>query len=240
MTLKNHPFAVKAHFNSSTVLTYCAKKEDLEKLLPKRLTLDTFQDQWGFVAAAMVQTAGLRPAGTPKFLGRNFFLIGFRVFVRYTTKSGKNLRGLYILKSETDKKLMTLFGNLFTHYNYSTTDINIDKMDDTISINSEQSGINTTYRNHPSPALPSKSPFNDWKEARRFSGPLPFTFTYEEEKDEMLIIQGKRTNWNPKPIEVLNHNYSFINSLELDLKLANAFEVKNIPYTWEKGVVEKW
>jgi hypothetical protein len=56
-------------------------------------------------------------------MGNDFFLIGYRVFVRYTNTAGKNLRGLYILKSETDKKKMELMGNIFTHYNYSTTDI---------------------------------------------------------------------------------------------------------------------
>jgi hypothetical protein len=48
--------------------------------------------------------------GIPKMLGNNFFLIGYRVFVRYTNAAGKRLRGLYILKSETDKKKMEFFG----------------------------------------------------------------------------------------------------------------------------------
>lgn len=63
------------------------------------------------------------PKGFPKFMGNDFFLIGYRVFVRYTNQAGKNLRGLYILKSETDKRKMQLLGNIFTHYNYTTTDI---------------------------------------------------------------------------------------------------------------------
>ena len=59
----------------------------------------------------MVQTKELRPKGFPKFMGNDFFLIGYRVFVRYTNNAGKNLRGLYILKSETDKTKMEFFVN---------------------------------------------------------------------------------------------------------------------------------
>src|SRR3954464_5273530 len=98
--LKNHPFAVEAHFESSVVLTFAVPKEQLRKLIPGCLELDTFDDKWGFVAVAMVQTTGLRPKGFPKFMGNDFFLIGYRIFVRFTNNKGKRLRGLYILKSE--------------------------------------------------------------------------------------------------------------------------------------------
>ena len=117
--LKNHPFAVEAHFESSLVLTFAVPKEQLESLIPECLTLDVFQDTYAFVAMAMVQTKDLRPKGFPKFMGNNFFLIGYRVFVRYTNNRGKKLRGLYILKSETNKKKMAFMGNIFTHYNLS-------------------------------------------------------------------------------------------------------------------------
>ena len=52
-------------------------------------------------------------------------------------------------------------------------------------------------------ALPTASPFADWKEARRFAGPLPFTFTYNKKTKEVLIIEGVRENWTPRPVEVL-------------------------------------
>src|SRR6185295_13091054 len=102
--LKNHPFAVEAFFDSSLVLTFAVPKEGLEYLIPECLELDTFNNQFGFIAIAMVQTKKLRPRGFPKFLGNDFFLIGYRIFVRYSNSTGKKLRGLYIIKSETNKK----------------------------------------------------------------------------------------------------------------------------------------
>jgi hypothetical protein len=91
--LKNHPFAVEAFFESSLVLTFAVPKDQLQNLIPECLQLDTFQEEWAFVAVAMVQTKALRPKGFPKIMGNNFFLIGYRVFVRYTNSSGKKLRG---------------------------------------------------------------------------------------------------------------------------------------------------
>ena len=53
----------------------------------------------------------------------DFVLIIDRVFVIYTNSAGKSLRCLYILKSETYRNKMKFIGNIFTNYNYSTTDI---------------------------------------------------------------------------------------------------------------------
>lgn len=47
--LKNHPFAVETHFESSTVLTFAIPKEELEEFIPECLELDTFQDKWAFM-----------------------------------------------------------------------------------------------------------------------------------------------------------------------------------------------
>ncbi len=240
--LKNHPFAVETFFESSIVLTYAVAKEELEGLIPECLTLDTFDDQWAFVALAMVNTKGLRPKGFPKFLGNDFFLIGYRVFVRYTNHKGKRLRGLYILKSETNKAKMSFFGNIFTHYNYTTTDIFYQNEGESLNIRSQNSGLDVTVSaNDSNIALPKTSPFDTWKEARRFAGPLPFTFTYNEGKKEVLIIEGVRQNWKPRPLYVQKAEVGFIRDYNFkNINLANAFIVSNIPYYWKKGKVEQW
>lgn len=240
--LKNHPFAVEAFFDSSTVLTFAIPKEQLQNLIPECLQLDTFQDKWAFVAVAMVQTKELRPKGFPKFMGNDFFLIGYRVFVRYTSNKGKNLRGLYILKSETDKKKMEFMGNIFTHYNYTTTDINQSETDGTNELSSLKSNFKLTLDpTEKEISLPENSPFADWKEARRYAGPLPFTFTYNQETKEVLIIEGVRQNWTPNPVKVIDYKFEFLDTLKLQNPiLANAFVIRNIPYQWKKGKIELW
>lgn len=240
--LKNHPFAVEAFFESSIVLTFSVPKEQLETMIPECLTLDTFQDKWAFVAIAMVQTSGLRPKGFPKFMGNDFFLIGYRIFVRFTNKNGKRLRGLYIIKSETDRKKMEFLGNIFTNYNYTTTDISNVKIENIQTIKSTQSNFEIRIdQSAQNIEIPENSPFTDWKEARRFAGPLPFTFTYDNENKEVLIIEGVRQNWQPEAIKIENYHFDFLEKLKLqNYVLANAFEIKNVQYYWKKGKIEKW
>lgn len=241
--LKNHPFAVEAFFERSMVFTFAVPKNEIQHLIPPCLELDTFNDEWAFIAVAMVQTKDLRPKGFPALLGNDFFLIGYRVFVKYINPAGKRRRGLYILKSETNKRKMQVFGNMFTHYRYKTTDIHQQKEKDTLEIRSTRSGFSVLIDQSANDAisLPPESPFGDWKEARKFAGPLPFTFTYQPETKTVLIIEGVRENWMPRPLHVLNYQFSFLDKMNLkDIRLANAFIIENIPYYWKKGKLEKW
>lgn len=240
--LKNHPFAIEAFFERSIVLTFAFPKEDLQPLIPECLELDTFDDRYAFVAVALVSTKNLRPKGFPKFMGNDFFLIGRRIFVNYHTNAGKRYRGLYIIKSETNKGLMKNLGNFFTRYNYTKTDIEITKNTSETVISSQQSDFRINIDDKAeNVALPGTSVFENWKQARRFAGPLPFTFTYNKPKKEVLIIQGMRQNWKPKPLKINSLYLSFLKKEGFKNGVfTSAFEVSQIPYYWKKGKKEKW
>jgi len=241
--LKNHPFAVEAFFESSLVLTFAIPKQQIHPLVPECLQLDTFNDKWAFIAVAMVQTRSLRPKGFPAFLGNDFFLIGYRVFVRFTNSAGKNRRGLYILRSETDKRKMKILGGIFTHYNYRTTDIRQICQNGTMEVSSNKSDfrIRVGGIGQEDISLPAGSPFADWKEARRYAGPLPFTFTYNTRNRKVLVIEGVRENWQPAPVAVFEQKISYLDVLKLnDARLASAFIIRGIPYYWKKGKIEQW
>lgn len=240
--LKNHPFAVEAFFESSLVLAFAVPKNELENLIPACLRLDLFEEKYGFIAVAIVQTENLRPKILPRFLGNDFLLMGHRIFVRYENKDGRSMRGLYILRSETDKRKMEILGNFFTHYKYKKVDLRKTETDGKIRIESAESDfkIIADYSDEEI-NLPTDSPFKTWQQARKFAGPLPFTFTYQEDAGEVLIVEGVRQNWKPKPVEILEYEIPFLRELNLtDAKLANAFIIKNIPYYWKKGRTEKW
>lgn len=242
MKLRHHPFAVEAFFETSLVLTYALPKAALQPLIPPCLQLDVFEDDWAFIAVAVVQTRDLRPKGWPSSLGHNFILTGYRIFVRYTDVRGRRLRGLYILRSETNKRTMSWLGNLFTHYNYATTDISLQQDDTRITVHAAKSDLHIEVaKGSTEIALPPDSPFPDWQVARRYAGPLPFTFHYEAATSEVLIIEGIRNNWTPQPVAVLAARVGFLQQpVFREAILANAFLTAQIPYTWAKGRTELW
>ena len=240
--LKTHPFAVEAYFDSSTVLTFAFPKDQLIDFIPECLELDVFDDQWAFVAVAIVKTRQMRPKGFPKLMGRKFFLMGYRIFTRYKTSSGRNLRGLYIIKSDTNSRFMEMMGNLMTEYKYEFMHTNISNIEGAVRVEVLKTGFEVSIdKKNEDIALPTGSPFADWKAARRFAGPMPYTFSYKKESQEVLMIEGVRSHWKPRPIAVKSYNIPLLKTLSSEKPLlASAFIVENVPYYWKKGKVDLW
>lgn len=244
--LKRHPLPVKAFFRHSLVLTYALPRNVLEPLLPPGLTLDGFED-WGFLAIALVQTEELRPSFLPAAIGQRFFLSGYRIFSRYTTLEGRRLRGLRILRSDTDKRLMVLAGNALTHYHYRLAGVTMQASDSKLEIGIQtprgEADLEVSADLTSMPAgLPAGSPFPDMKTARGFAGPLPFTFDYEKETHSVILIEGVRKEWHPQPVAVDVRKCTFFDGATfrgVTPVLANAFYLKGVPYQWLRGRRER-
>ena len=241
--LKRHPVPMSAFFRHSLVLTYAFPREVLEPLVSPGLVLDTFGDV-GFLAIALVQTAHLRPSVLPAAMGYDFFLSGYRIFTRLASKAD-SLRGLQILRSDTDRSLMVRAGNMLTHYNYHLCEARLEEQEDrlrwTIRTANAAADLQVTARLTDEPAaLPQGSPFQTLKEARRFAGPLPYTFDYEAESSSIIGIQASRQSWDPQPVAVEVSYATFLDRepfCQFKPVLANAFYVRDVPYRWQRGRV---
>ncbi len=241
--LKRHPIPIIAHFDWCLVLTYALPADRLTPLLPPGLTLDTHCG-YGFIACALVQTRGLRPAIAPAFLGQSFFLVGFRIFARFKRPDGVTLRGLKILRSLTDKPLMVHSGNLLTHYNYARAQTHINKTSADLSIQTACPRLGITLDISANLAgtaasLPEGSIFQTPQEARRFQGPMPFTFDHEPQTNSTIIIKGMRQSWHPRMVDAKVRQNTFFDSLNLSAAspvLSSVFYIEDINYRWEVGV----
>jgi uncharacterized protein YqjF (DUF2071 family) len=247
-TLRRHPFAVDAFFRWSLVLTYALPPGVLRPLLPRGLTLDTHgegADECGFLAVALVQTERLRPKGWPAALGRSFFLSGYRIFARFPRSGRPALRGLRILRSDTDRWLMAHLGNLFTHYGYRHARVHVQRAGDRLTIDvvsrDRDADLHVEADLATAATPPADSPFRSLADARRFAGPLPHTFDADADPSKMLVVQGVRESWDPRPVTILAHTSSFLAGRQFagaTRRLANAFFVENVPYAWRPGRLE--
>ncbi len=241
--LQRHPFPVVARFRRSLVLTYALPGGLLRPLLPAGLELDEFEGL-GFLAVAMVQTQRLRPAGFPAWMGRDFFLSGYRIFVRWRHPDGRRLRGLKILRSDADSGLMVRFGNLLTHYNYHRSSVRLGEnavgFDLQITTPDGLGDVDlTAHTQGDVVCLPEESPFKDFHQARLYAGPMPFTFDYEHQTHSTVVIEGVRTEWHPRPVQVEVRRVGFVEQPLFKATkpvLANSFLVENVDYRWKRGV----
>lgn len=239
--LRRHPIAVTAHFRHCVTLTYALPPDVLRPFVPPGLELDTY-DGYAFVAVALVQTESLRPAVLPAVLGQDFFLAGYRIFTRFTPPSGKTIRGLRILRSDANRYVMVVGGNLLTHYSYHRCQATVDESSTHLQFSVhtvDGLGSLDVRVDRSKDALPAGSPFWSVRDSRRFAGPLLFTFDYERETHSIIAIRATRTHWQPAPVAVDVRRLAFFDQPPFKACtpiLAAAFYVGDVDYRWECGV----
>lgn len=238
--LQAHPFAVRARFEKVAAVSFAFPAEVLRPMVSEGLEIDDYEGL-GFVTVAMVWTRKLRPAVFPEALGQDFFLGGYRIFTRLRDESGRRLRGLQILRSETDKARMVRSGNLLTRYHYRKVEVDITRHGHGTRVRTTlptgEPTLDLTFDESEGAALPESSPFPDWRTARRFAGPMPFTFSRRKD-GTFVVIEGSRESWTPRPVSVKHWQVGLFSEpafAGVAPVLANAFVVEDVEYRWNKG-----
>jgi hypothetical protein len=134
------------------------------------------------------------------------------------------------------------FGNLLTHYRYRRSAIRFEHGDRRLAVairTRDGADLDLVADLADAPAaLPSGSPFASAREARRYAGPLPFTFDHEPETGSIIVIEGVRNGWRPIPVAVEVRRADFFREPMFAGAapiLANAFYVRDVPYLWRRG-----
>ena len=142
---------------------------------------------------------------------------------------------------------MQLFGNLLTHYHYERSQFRVQSTEQKYEVQvTTPHGMADLHveadLSTETAVLPAGSPFADLKEARKFAGPLPFTFDYEEQTHSIIRVEGVRQRWNPRPVSVIVHQNTFLQQdtfRNAGAILANAFYLEDVPYSWRPGIRER-
>ena len=240
--LKHHSIPIAARFESGLSLTYALPAGVLSPMLMPGLELDTYGG-YAYLSIASVHTVELRPSFLPKAFGRSFCLTSYRLFTRFATIDGEKFRGLQTLRNDTDLASMVVWGNRLTRFRYRRADIEYREQDRLLSLDVKTAGEEADLALKADTAgfselLPEGSPFPDLATARRFVGPLRFTFDYDPDAQSMVIVEGRRTNWMPRAVRVDVQKNTFLESAPfrgVRPVLANAFYVTDVSYRWEPG-----
>lgn len=243
--LKRHPWAVRAHFDWVLAVVFAVPESTAKALMLPGLEPDLYEGQ-GFVALTLVQAKKLRPSWLPSWLAQDFFLAGMRVFARGQLADGRSVRGLRVLGSATDSWRMKWADSILSHYHYDKIALDCLKTKHELKLTTrDQRGeVSIQLEANLTPAVspPKGSPFPDLRTARRFAGPMPFTFAYEEPTDSLIVVEGARQSWVPRPVQVEVECLRFFTGPPFAEPgclppLANAFYIENVDYHWKPGVL---
>lgn len=250
--LQRHPMPMEAHFKNSLVVTWAFEPAALERFLVPGLDLDTYTDaagdRWAFAAVAMVDLDGLRVAGMPRRLSSTQVMTGYRVFCRMDrprvgATGTTTMRGLRILGSHSNSMLSSVGANLTTRYHYRKVDAMVTSTDRRLRFlvtTPDGSADLDVAAQLDEDALPADTVFASAAHARRFAGPLPYTFS--PDPDGIVVVKSDRTGWTPEPVAVDVTEATFFEHgpfAGVPKRLSNAFHVADLDYGWRAGELHR-
>lgn len=121
--LKKIPLSFEGELHDVRLIQFSIDKKELRPLVPPTLPLYDFNGR-ALVSMVNVKLPAMKPQFAKSMLKFGYQHIGFRVVVDDSDRfvDGKN-KGLYFLRSFTDKPLMVMGANMLTSFNMSKAKI---------------------------------------------------------------------------------------------------------------------
>jgi uncharacterized protein YqjF (DUF2071 family) len=243
--VRTHPFPMTARFGDLLVVTYALPAPVLKPLIPSAFTLDHHQGH-GLVAIALVDMTRLRPSALPAALGMDARFIGYRAFVCTSTAAGRPRRGLNVLRTNVDRWPVLAATRLLTHYRTAHASIRWCREGDRLQVQARswrgRTDLHLIADLGQTPTQPpAGSPFSSWAQARPFAGPLPWTFAPDASGQAAVAVKGLRDRWNLRPVAIEHADIALFRQPPFAAaapRLAAAFHLHDLTYTWTAGVVE--
>lgn len=113
--LKKLPLTYVGELHQVRLINFSVEKEEVLPLLPAGLALRDYRGR-ALISMVNVQLRRMRPGFFPRPLHFNYQHIGFRLLVDDARYNGGAAKGIYFLRSFTDKALVVQGGSWFTNY----------------------------------------------------------------------------------------------------------------------------
>lgn len=212
--LKQIPITYKGELHDVKLINFSVDIEEVFPLVPDGIKVREL-DGKAIISMVNVKLKSMRPAGLPKGLSFDYQHVAFRLLVEDSSLNGGENKGIFFLKSFSDKPMVVWSGNLMTNYRLSNAQI------------SEAEGFRLDQgKNFIRYKLTNRVTAED-KELRSVIGAIDRAYAMEEGRLMKTLIQ--RETWPIDQVDCVDFETNFFRSA----KLLGAFEVKEtIHYQW--------
>ncbi len=215
--LKRIPIAYKGQLNDVKLINFTVSIDEVKKFVPQGIRIRSFENNLAMISMVNVKLTRMRPSFLPGEFSFAYQHIAFRLLVEDSSLNNGFNKGIFFLKSFTNKNLIAIGGNIFT--NYRLTPATIVENGNQFSL--EQGSQYIRYCQNPE----THSGVNP--ELKEIIGSLDRAYSVLNNRLNVTIIQ--REKWPIEWIECNDFNTNFFETA----KFQGAFRVKEmIPYTW--------
>jgi hypothetical protein len=214
----------------------------LGPLLPAGLDLLTHRGTafWNIVVCRVRR---LRLLGAPGLFGLTYWHVAHRLHVAATARSARRWQGLFFLRSDIDRAILTAPGNWLTDFRFHGVGMRIDERPGWFRLemgrndNSLASGSIEIDRNGGAPA-DSPLPFDSLEEREKILRYTPSGLAVDPAARVLRIAEVDRDErrWRESPVALVHCEFSYLQDhLHGQARVVRATEVAPIDYVWTLG-----
>jgi len=233
--MASNPITMVGKIDRCWLFTYQTPIDDVKSLLPKNLSLVTYQG-CAFWNVVISHIQSMRPKYIPGVFGLNYWHIAYRLYVKCQPLNSETIEGLYFLHSDCDSNLIALGGNLLTNFNLHLASIDIKEQPSNleIQINSAQTPAKIVLQPNIDAKLPSHSVFPSLEFAGNFLKYKPNGMAINPDGSANIIhIKRDEEKWRYQLIEVKSSEWAFFKGK--NIKPEVCYQVEPIYYQWNRG-----
>ncbi|GAB5523688.1 MAG: hypothetical protein Roseis2KO_15600 [Roseivirga sp.] len=212
--LKQIPITYKGELHEVKLINFSVNMEEVLPWVPAGIKVRDFNGK-AIISMVNVKLRNMRPTGLPRALSFDYQHVAFRLLVDDSGLNEGDHKGIFFLKSFSDKPMVVWSGNLMTNYGLSNA-----------QINEAQGFILDQGENFIRYKLTNRVATED-KELKSVIGAIDRAYAMEEGRLMKTLIQ--RETWPIEQVDCVDFETNFFRSA----KLLGAFEVKEtIHYQW--------
>lgn len=235
MRIRKNPLTVVGRLQRCWLFAYRTPAEAARQIVPPPLEPVTRGDV-AFWNVVVCQVRAMRPKGFPTVVGVSYWHVAYRLYVRLPLPSGEAVEGLYFVRSDCNRALMSLAGNLLTDFRFHTAPISVREKSEAVEIHAVSSDAPAHARLVPAaaPTLAQGSPFASPQEAAAFLAYEPYGISLTAAGDANVIhVTRDERAWRSRPVCVESAEWGFFTGREVQLEACYA--VDPIAYQWDRG-----
>lgn len=221
------------------LITHRAPEREILPLLPAELRPVT-HGGFAFLNIVVARMEAMRPQGLPAMLGLDYWHVGYRVYAKAATDAGER-EGLYFLRSDCDRRLLALGGNLLSEFQFHVARIQVSEAGTETSIRVEAPGAQAalTLGRDRVTTLAEGSPFTSIAEAEAFLKYKPCGLAQAGPgRVNLLPIRREEAAWRARPVQAIRQEWEYLRGLP-GARPELAFEVAPIEYRFDRGRIQE-
>jgi hypothetical protein len=215
------------------LFVYRAPAESVAALLPRTMEPVT-KGGFAFWNIVVCRLEGIRPVPLPAAIGLGYWHVAYRIHVRTFKESGEAIEGLFFVRSDSDRRVMALAGNLLTDFNFHLAQVHVVAAPAGVSatIVSPEAAATFEIDRVSLPQLTPGSPFDSLEAAARALEYEPAALSgHGEDAVSVSAVRRDAACWRWKPVAVTHARWQFFDGRDTALELC--YEVEPIDYLWE-------